>query len=461
MRPSDHESILPGTILWYVIPTEPAGFVPIGNHLKNGSVAGHYLASHDWRQDIDRRVECLACAVEQIRFLIPRDASTLNVFVAPEFYFHGPHGPYLWSGEDEDPIVYARERLQELFKREEFADWFFVCGTMLSAQTELTALELDGAFHLINESIGSLSQLYISLSQSADPVRQKQAVCLAKDIGNLVWRAHDLPDRLPVRNRAIMINNTSTTIGSEPHWPVMTMEKKRFSNQDLPLYNTGEGPVITEQMSCYPQISTEKGDLKQAPFDEFALLRLLDGEKPLNISVDICLDHLYFRLRETFTVDNQLLGDNYVRLQLIPSCNVELMSGAIVAGPGGYAFNCDGSYYFSKSGSKLPNTSWMNYRGNTIKLPFTNSLYPTGKYTYGGHTQLARVKSPAHGNQNLTMAELRAKDQALLDTDAVLEPIRNPGMCARPIVLPDFSTKYFAGGPGEVHIYGLHPPLEL
>ncbi|WP_208123217.1 hypothetical protein, partial [Facilibium subflavum] len=41
------------------------------------------------------------------------DSDVINVFVAPEFYFHGVYGPYIWNSKTApDPILYLENYLR-------------------------------------------------------------------------------------------------------------------------------------------------------------------------------------------------------------------------------------------------------------------------------------------------------------------------------------------------------------
>ena len=433
----------------YAVPTEPAGLIPLGNLQRNGCVAGHYIGSPVTKDDIAFRVEAYVAAVAQARANIPQDDDTINVFLAPEFFFHGVHGPYLWRGNDKnDPLKIARELFQQALQTEDYANWIFITGSMISIKTDDNLWQLQEKYEDINKTVIDKCNLYLSY---LDNKEYELAESLAQEIGTNVWNAHGNQEALPVQNRTIMINNINPG-GPKDNWGLMTMQKKFYSNQDIALFGTNYQPLITEQMTRYPEVDISKGDVKKSAFDHYSIFKVQNGAEdkskkgqPINMGVDICLDHLYYRLRRTYTKDKAIIGGD-VQVQVFPSCGVQVMEESVVAGLNGYVFNCDGAYYFPDK--PIFKGNYQSYKGNIINLPFSSPLYKQGVYQYGAHTQLAQVASPAVGDiPFLTDASIKAIPQG----NATVIPV-TPAL--------DFD-QYFAGGPGELHVYGLQNGFPL
>ena len=77
----------------------------------------------------------LKSAVDTARAALPDDDDpVLNIFVAPEFYWHGQMGPYLYAPGEPDPAEVIRAELERLFPLEEYPDFLFVFGSALSAE---------------------------------------------------------------------------------------------------------------------------------------------------------------------------------------------------------------------------------------------------------------------------------------------------------------------------------------
>ena len=88
----------------FAIPTTPANLVTIGDQNSPSSVAGTYLGNEDVQKDFKHRIEIMKKAVDLAKSKLPPDDGVINVFVAPEFYFHGTLGPYIFKDSNMDPV---------------------------------------------------------------------------------------------------------------------------------------------------------------------------------------------------------------------------------------------------------------------------------------------------------------------------------------------------------------------
>ena len=131
---------------------------------------------------------------------------------------------------------------------------------------------------------------------------------------------------------------------------------------------------------------------------------------------------------------------------------MQIDNEAIVAGANGYVFNCDGQY-------ALPNTPVTGYgdvsKVNSVYANYTKNVsYNEKPVPYGAHTQFAQVLAgPEKPNPNANGA-LNAKTDEQTSADC---------LTVYPVSVAD-SLKFsdhFAGGPGEIHIYGEQTPFDL
>lgn len=76
----------------YAVPTTPADIVPVGDLNGAGNVAGTYRAAPDLEADVYGRAQTLKAAVDTARAALPTGDGVLNVFLAPEFYWHWADG---------------------------------------------------------------------------------------------------------------------------------------------------------------------------------------------------------------------------------------------------------------------------------------------------------------------------------------------------------------------------------
>jgi hypothetical protein len=237
----------------------------------------------------------------------------------------------------------------------------------------------------------------------------------------------------------------------------LSTEKRFISNEDLVLYTSDSSPAITEQMSAYPKIDLSNRDVKESKNDPFSIFNCQyrsssqDDRGITNVGIEICLDHSDNRLRKQLNANNAALraeGLESVHLQIIPSCGMQIVAGAVVANANGLIFNCDGELGISDRHGVA--SLLQNYNGKKIKIPYTSSTYPDGLYTYQAHSQLAKVIVPAGGDTPGT-------DDATFDGSLS----QSVDMQSYAVTPPDGFEIYFGGGPGAIHVYGREKPIDL
>lgn len=428
----------------YTIPTTPADMVAIGNPNGPGAVAGTYLALDDLKQDVAARVAVLQAAVATAKAALPNDTpgSVLNVFVAPEFFFHGAQGPYLYSDDASDPVDEILSQLLAAFPPANYPDWTFVFGTAISARIA----NPDRVFGLNstttrNAVVEALSKQWLAAFGPLSDVIFDQLV-------NFIKNCHAYPV-VEVRNRALIVSGVKLDAPAKTlNASNMTTEKYYDSNEDFLLYDVSGNPkIVTEQMTAYPQIDLTNGDLKHGQYDKFAIFRQNygTGNTPsyVDFAVEICLDHSDARLRRNMDNEPFPKKTDGIHVQLVPSCGMQIVPGSVAADHNGFVFNCDGQYALdSTKGPQAGNQSG-------VQCIYANYVDESNK-NYAGHTQLARVGKPAVGG-----------DPQLTKTDATFATLDASSLTVLPVKKIDQLPSVFAGGPGAVHIYGLSTPFPM
>ena len=159
--------------------------------------------------------------------------------------------------------------------------------------------------------------------------------------------------------------------------------------------------------------------------------------------VEICLDHSDTRLRRN--IDNEPTVIGGIHIQLIPSCGMQIQLPSVAADHKGFVFNCDGQY-------ALNNT----YKGQGL-INDVNCLYANytdaNNINYTAHSQLARVNVPASGGDPNNTGSTNATFETLSTRDIATYPVTASSSLEL--------DQYFAGGSGEIHIYGLETPFTL
>jgi hypothetical protein len=446
MNPSniDPSNMDPSKIrfIGYALPTAPAGVNPVG---ATGKMEGTYAGHANMENDVRQRVQALQSAVNVAKQNLPPDEdanSVLNVFMAPEFFFHGVMGPYVYTSDEEDPAAFTMDALKAAFPASEFPNWTFVFGTILSSQVE----NIQNVFS--SESAQMRNRIIKALSDDSQRIYGMLQKVVEDFLNDFVQVCQAFP-LVVVRDRALIVSNV---VLDSPKVPAplaargMTTDKYFVSALDLVVVPTQETPpVITLQMANYPRIDLSDGDLKVSPFDEYSIFRQNYGPGSavpyLDFGVEICLDHYDFRLRRNLDREPFLNKSGDIHIQLIPSSGMSISLPSVAAGADGFVFNCDGMSAFDN------NVTPQISSENGLQSLYANYFGTPGSTTYAAHTQLARVKTgPVKGRPNLpdsknaTFFTLDVKSVSIIPLNAI-----------------EGHDVIFSGGPGALHLYGPYP----
>jgi len=427
----------------YAIPTTPADMIAVGDPNGSGAVAGTYRAAEDFETDIRARAGVLAAAVRTAKAALADvgDPSILNVFVAPEFFWHGTMGPYVYKPGDRDPADAILEVLQAEFPAAEYPHFLLVLGSVITTEVaDIDVVMSSSTAKVRNDIVRALGEGWNATSGPLSEVIFDMFV-------DFVRNGHAYPE-VEVRNRALVIAPAGASgVVSDFEANVLTTEKYFDSNEDFLLWDVTGKPVITEQMTAYPTIDTTGGDFKSAPFDEYAIFRVPDAAAPVTVAVEVCLDHSDRRLRKS--VDRNPWPDRAdgIDLHLVPSCGMQLGAPSVAARAGGWAFNCDGQYPLGAAAAA--GTAQRSVVAGVDSV-YTDYVDAAGA-AYGAHTQLARVQTGAVGGDAKSPSAHDATFAAAPEVDVTVIPVAGDA---------EFDA-YFAGGPGAVHIYGKDAPLPL
>lgn len=431
----------------YTIPTTPANMVAIGNPNGPGAVAGTYLGNADLATDIAARIAVLKNAVDAAKSQLPQNEapdSVINLFMAPEFFFHGLQGPYVFDTKGNDPVVAMLQELASVFSAADYPNWTFVFGSAITAKVDsIEKIYAANSTTVRNAVVEALSKQWLAAYGPLNGVIFDMLV-------NFIKNCHAYPS-LEVRNRALIISNIPLdTPLAALNTNNMTSEKYYVSNEDFLLYEVSGNPnVVTEQMTTYPYIDLSNGDIKKTAYDKHAIFRQNygNGNFPnyMDFGIEVCLDHSDVRLRRNIDNEPFPAPGNAVHIHLIPSCGMQISQPSVAADTNGFVFNCDGQYALDSSIGQAQQGTL-----NSVTCIYANYV-DADNSNYAGHTQLARVQTPAQGGDPNRSTSSNASFQTLNATDITIVPVA---------AVPNLD-QYFAGGPGQVHIYGLEAPYTL
>lgn len=426
-------------LIGFAIPTTPASMVAIGDVNGPGSVAGTYPAFADPVQDNAARLDVMESAVEAAFSKIgsaTTNEGVLNIFVAPEFYWHSDIGPYVVKPGDEDPAEQILTALQERFPTAKYPNTVFVFGTVISAEVEnLDVIFEDSTVQVRNQVVRALGEGW---TNSFGPI---QGV-LFDMLVNFIKMGHSYP-KVQVRNRALIVGSELFNgVTGDLSAGAITTEKYFASNEDFLLWDVTGKAVLTEQTVAYPPLDLSGGDFKKDPGDPKAIFNVEGGP---TVGVEICLDHSDHRLRHSSQRSPWPTATDGIGLHLVPSCGMQLHPESVAAKAGGLAFNCDGQYALEKADADVVG------KGSVGEVDCIYVNYKdAGKGEYGSHTQLTRVVTGPVGANSASASSASATFQ-IPEVDVTVVPVSRTAEV----------DAVFAGGPGSVHIYGLDAPLDL
>ncbi len=422
----------------HAIPTTPAQLIGIGDPNGSGMVVGAHVASEDFDADIRACAAVLKAAADTAKAALADEAdpTVLNVFVAPEFFWHGDMGPYVHKPDDVDPADAILALMQEMLPADEYPDFLFVLGTVVTAEVvDIGAVFAASSTMVRNDVVRALGEAWLA---SAGPLTD----VILDTLVSFIKSGHAYPV-VEVRNRALVI--APRPLAGDGR--VLTTEKYYDSNEDFLLWDISGKPVITEQMTAYPVIDPSGGDVKSSPFDPYSIFQVPGTAERIHLALEICLDHSDHRLRKSVARNRWAEPADGIDLHVIPSCGMKIHPSAVATRTGGWVFNCDGEYALGE-----PSRAGESRRGtvNGVECVYADHVNPDSP-GYAAHTQLALVSTgPEQGEPRVPGAR-----------DAQFAPAPEVEIEVLPVAPTTDLSSCFAGGPGAVHVYGMRHPLPM
>lgn len=238
-----------------------------------------YLGHPSDAQDYAHRCDVVDQAIQTALQHASSDPACLKLYMMPEFFFRGVNGAYTV-----DRTSNVILELQNLVRKEEFEDWIFVFGTILSQSVDTEINRYQAYNHCLV---------------------QKGGAAPATDEGRLV------------------IKEFKSTID------FITWQRLSARNGPFPLSDEWTGHLARLAPSI-PNMPSSEWQLRH---DDGHCIFTLDG---LTIGVEICLDHLMQRIGNSMEPPS-------LDIQLVTSCGMQLMDPALNLRDGGLAFCTDGA----------------------------------------------------------------------------------------------------------------------
>jgi hypothetical protein len=319
-----------------------------------GGPRQYYVGLNSDADDIDRRVSLMGEAIQTASrsASIDASASTLKLFMAPEFYFRGMRGAYTPDpvvgnavpGDGLDPASLLA-KLTTLVKGADFANWLFVFGTVVMRSSPNPL---------------SLWDRFVNWITSKPDYEVYNVAIVQK--GGFTSEAERLSSCV------VAMKELKSDIDFLKLPPVGVDHK---SSAHLP-----SGPV-----SYQAEVNTPVG-LHGAGFNGGSLFTL-DG---ITFGVEVCLDHAARRVRRARPGHSCFVP----QIQLVPSGGMSIEATSVATVRNGLVFNVDGLT------TRLPETPRSSAAyGYHSDLRTTSCLWPQNLADLSGPTApTSRV--PAH-----------------------------------------------------------------
>jgi hypothetical protein len=393
----------------YAIPSIPRLLPDVSD--PQGFIEGHYIGVEPAVADIFRRIELTMKAIEQTvkNCAVDCSPSTLKIFVMPEFSFRGKHGAYDNFPHVVDYFTVFRKEFARRVAVPAYKGWLFAAGTVVNTVEYVRGQDLGRDLKaLVREEVAIALARAWRYSKENDDTELRD--CLAAALRCYTDYCHKDPVYTVTDKSYVVAGGSPET----DYCQGLSIEKKYVSNEDFVLNFYG----YAEDECGYPKIGEQDGENKRTAFDALSIFTI----QGIKFGLEICLDHLGRRLRRFRRPETE-----HVQIQLVPSCGVQQIDArAVIAGPDGLVFNCDGQFGEIQSIDPSPDPSQSIWTGAVSGL---------------AHTQLAKVATACSDN--------------LLGSDARLT---GPGTTVTRLPIHDTAaSRLFAYGAGEVHIYSRLP----
>lgn len=397
----------------YAIPSIPLSVADIGDPNSPTFMEGRYVGIDPDPADIDARIDLVMKAVRQTvkSGAVERSASTLKIFVLPEFVFRGKNGAY-----EAAEFTYFRTQFAKRVATRLYKDWLFVTGSIVNTAQNYVRGK--------NRKTDLKARVRENLAMALADAWQFANHYNDKKLASFITTTMDAYSTYCHVDPVYEVLDRSYVVAGGPRdarYPEgLSVQKKFESNEDFIL--NLHSNAFSEDDTGYPPIDESHGENKRTAFDDLCIFTI----KGIKFAVEVCLDHYKARLRR----ERKSPGE-HVQIHIIPSCGMQIEAPAVIACTGGLVFNCDGQYAVPDPGSTpgIGQAVWTRTRSNRA------------------HSQLAQVVKACEGKDPTCDAAVLAR----------------PAAKVKKITIADRSAaKLFAYGAGEVHVYtplAVPPPV--
>lgn len=286
----------------------------------------------------------------------PKDAKTLKIFMAPEFFFRGINGAY-----DVSFVSGIFTELRNFIKDAKYKDWLFVFGTVIAASYDdrlaCQNCGKTGASKFQRMGVGRYSC-------AGCPPGSVGEVRFGARIDNiaLVQKGGEPDDK----NSYVVEKEYVSHVDFRRHVNLQTLRagKAATGHSGVALLNDWDADRRIElrgrTVEALPPTGSRDVGGSASKFADERMGGAVFSIDGIKFGLEICLDHF----------ENRLAGNSGVQIQLVPSAGAFLHHFSCV--PNGIAFNVDGSGHgacdvrINDSGAEPANSATVNASSSSI-----------------------------------------------------------------------------------------------
>lgn len=317
---------------------------------------GVYLGVDDVQKDLNDRIQLVINSIKSASNQAEKASDVLKVFVVPEFFFRGNRGAYRTGKNSYAFFVENFKKLIDFIALEPYDSWLFVLGSLLTTKHSINkdAEPTKSLYHTGDALLNVYHRLYpqdstqvgtphVSLHDMLKAVDEDLPV--HGDLSSATDLAFQDVLKRTLNNcdaeAGIIVDNSCFIVAGGINKTIFRVLKKHKSKEDFVLNSTykekdtGYLQSITKY-TVIDEASELKPKTSEGNIDPHAIL-YYGG---IHFGIDICLDHSRQRLLNHLKKHEE----QYVDVQIVTSCGMEIRPNAVTAKKGCWVFNCDSEY---------------------------------------------------------------------------------------------------------------------
>jgi len=259
-----------------------------------------YVGNKNPKLDVEQRLGIMADAVERAHAAADQDSETLKIFIAPEFFWRGKDGAYVFAntsspeskkrheqyfqGQDDDEeedceeVCLILRGLEELVANKKYKDWLFLFGTVIVSETLPTEDQFDYLFY-------NFAPVYRGYDPAETDYHGKRFLVPKRYVSNIDFLTPVRQFNDTITRELFDITNPNR-FKDQQHDAVVEVEEKANHDKATIVHNPFDLQRKFYDRDMWYIYKDELNDLGYTMIEYDWLI--LDN---ITISIEVCLDH--------------------------------------------------------------------------------------------------------------------------------------------------------------------------